>query len=129
MENEKILPEFRFYYFTNRYNETVSFYRDTLQLDIVRSWSRPGDKGTIFLSPNGTGWIEIEEGRTAPVIQQGGLYIQVANVDQWYAMAIAKKIPVIQPITDTSYGHRSFKIEDPNKLVIGLFMYNKETGR
>lgn len=56
------LPEFRFYYFTSIYNETVSFYRDLLQWDVFRSWDRGQfEKGTVFRSPDGTGFIEIEE--------------------------------------------------------------------
>ena len=115
--------EFRFYYFTNRYEETVAFYRDQLQLEEMRSWNRPGDKGTIFISPNGSGLIEIEEGDELPVITGGGLYIQVDDPDEWYHRAISNNIRVIQPIKDTAYGHRSFKFEDPNGLVIGLFRY------
>ncbi|MEO6105465.1 MAG: VOC family protein [Cyclobacteriaceae bacterium] len=116
-------PEFRFYYFTSRYAETVSFYRDILQLEEVRSWDR-GDceKGTIFRSPNGAGLIEIEAGTEIPTIQ-GGLYIQVEDVDMWYNIAVVKKVNIIQPISNTSYGHRSFKFADPNNLIIGLFNY------
>jgi predicted enzyme related to lactoylglutathione lyase len=118
-------PEFRFYYFTNRYASTVAFYKNILQLKEVRSWNRgEGDKGTIFQSPNGTGWIEIEEGTAAPIIQ-GGLYIQVDDVDAWYEK-LNKTVKIIQPITNTSYGHRNFKFEDPNRLSIGLFKYLEE---
>jgi uncharacterized glyoxalase superfamily protein PhnB len=123
MNDNKKPPEFRFYYFTNRYAETVSFYRDILQLKEINSWDRGHcDKGTIFQSPNGTGLIEIEEGTESPILQ-GGLYIEVDNVDEWYEKAIAKKITIITPISNTSYGHRSFKFADPGGLVIGLFKY------
>ena len=116
-------PEFRFCYSTNRYSETVSFYKETLQLEVLRSWDR-GDcqKGTIFKSPNGTGLIEIEEGMETPMLQ-GELYIEVEDVDRWFEMAVNKKISITPSLTDTSYGHRSFKFEDPNKLVIGIFKY------
>lgn len=64
MNDKNNLPEFRFYYFTNRYKETVSFYKDRLQLEVMRSWDRGKlNRGTIFWSPNGTGLIEIEEGQ------------------------------------------------------------------
>jgi len=114
-------PEFRFYYFTNRYTETISFYKNILELEEVSSWDRGDcDKGTIFRSHNGTGLIEIEEGTESPILQ-GGLYIEVEDVDSWYGKVIAKQIKIIQTIQDTSYGHRSFKFADPNNLVIGLF--------
>ena len=123
MSDIKSLPEFRFYYFTNRYIETVSFYRNLLQLKEVRSWDRGYcQKGTIFQSPNGTGFIEIEEGIESPVLQ-GALYIEVEDVDQWHEIVVTRKIRIIEPISDTSYGHRSFKFQDPNNLTIGLFKY------
>ena len=91
MELEKTQPEFRFFYFTNRYLETVAFYKDLLQLEVIRSWNRGlYDKGTIFKSPNGTGWIEIEEG-PEPAQLQGGLYIEVEDVDFWYETILDKK--------------------------------------
>ena len=123
MTNTLNLPEFRFYYFTSRYAETVSFYRDTLQLEVFRSWDRGNcEKGTIFRSPNGNGLIEIEEGVEIPIIQ-GVIYIEVEDVDFWYEMIVKKKVNIVEAISNTSYGHRSFKFEDPNKLIIGLFKY------
>ena len=48
MSNNKYSAEFQFYY-TNRYKETVSFYRDMLLLEEVRSWDRSDlQKGTFF---------------------------------------------------------------------------------
>lgn len=120
-------PEFRFYYFTNEYIETVFFYKNILQLQVVRSWDRGYcEKGTIFKSPNGVGLIEIEEGENIPSFLGGALYIEVEDVDFWYEIAISKKIKIIDPIANTSYGHRAFKFEDPNKLTIGLFKYISE---
>ncbi|NOT50182.1 MAG: VOC family protein [Chitinophagaceae bacterium] len=123
MNNKNNLPEFRFYYFTNNYEETVAFYRDRLQLEVNHSWDRGElDKGAIFWSPNRTGLIEIEKGTEAPVLG-GALYIEVEDVEEWYKKIVNKEIKIIQPLTDMFYGHRSFKFEDPNKLVIGLFKY------
>lgn len=119
-------PEFRFYYFTNRYQETVSFYKNILHLDVMRSWDRgAGNRGTIFHSFNGVGLIEIEEGEKLPVIQ-GALYIQITYVDKWYEIVTKNNIKVVQPLSDTTYGHRNFKFEDPSGMTIGLFNYISE---
>ncbi len=125
MSNISNPPEFRFCYYTPLYAETVSFYKNILKLEVLRSWDR-GDhqKGTIFKSPNGTGLIEIEEGTIAPVLQ-GELYIEVEDVDHWHEKIVNEKIRIINPVSDTSYGHRSFKFADPNNLIIGLFKYNQ----
>ncbi len=124
MTTNNKMPESRFGYTTNLYVETISFYKNILQLEIYNSWDRgPNDKGTIFKSPNSVGLLEIEEGETMPVIIGASLYIQVENIDQLYEMAVKQAVSIIQPIQNTSFGHRNFKFEDPNKLVIGLFEY------
>ena len=113
------LPEFRFYYFTNRYLETISFYKEFFEM--VKSWDNgPLQSGTVFRSPNGTGLIEIEEGEQAPVLG-GGLYMEVDDVDVWYEKLQKKNVQIIQPLSRKSYGHYSVKFEDPNGLSIGLF--------
>lgn len=118
-------PEFRFYYFTHRYAETVAFYRDVLDLEVFRSWDRGYlERGTMFRSPNGTGFIEVEEGKEAPTVVGAGLYIQVEDVDTWYHRLVERGVVMIQPLTDTSYGHRSFKFADPNGFEIRMFRYN-----
>lgn len=117
-------PEFRIYYFTNVYASTIRFYTDVLGLEAMRSWDRgPLERGTIFRSPNGVGLIEIEEGAEPPTALHLGLYIQVDDVDAWYARLTAKGATTVQALTDTDFGHRSFKIADPNGLVIALFRY------
>lgn len=118
------MPESRFGYSTPLYAETIAFYKNVLQIEVYSSWDRGAyDRGTIFKSPNGAGLLEIEEGRTVPVISNASLYIEVENIEQLYEKAVKQGIQVIQPITNTSFGHRSFKFEDPNKLVIGFFEY------
>ena len=119
-------PEFRFYYFTPRYEETVAFYRDILGFEIDRSWDRPNDeRGTVFRSPNGLGLIEIESGHKPPSIA-GGFYIEVPDVDHWYDRVRRAGAPVRKKLGDTNYGHRNFKTVDPNDVEIGFFRYLAE---
>jgi catechol 2,3-dioxygenase-like lactoylglutathione lyase family enzyme len=78
------LHEFRFYYFTPLYDQTVTFYRDVLGFEVFNAWDRgAADRGTIFRSPNGAGLIEIEAGMQMPSIL-GGFYIEVDDVGKWY---------------------------------------------
>lgn len=116
-------PEFRFYYFTPRYDETVRFFRDALEFSIFRQWDRgDGERGTIFRSPNGNGLIEIEAGSTAPTIS-GGFYIEVPDVDLWHARVQRSGVPLHSELRLTSYGHRNFKVLDPNGVEIAFFQY------
>ena len=116
-------PEFRFYFFTSRYEETVAFYRDTLGLDVYRSWGRGKDaRGTVFRSPNGSGLIEVEAGDATPSIH-GGFYIEVEDVDAWYRRVQAAGCPVLKPLGLTDYGHRNFRVADPSGVEVTLFAY------
>jgi predicted enzyme related to lactoylglutathione lyase len=121
MSHESTSLEFRFFYFTTKYDDVVAFYRDGLDLDIVNAWDGgPENRGTVFRSPNGTGMIEVEAGSEGPPTR-GGLYIEVDNVDAWYKKAENKGINIKRASENTSYGHRSFRIVDPGGLEIGIF--------
>ena len=114
-------PEFRFYYFTSRYEQTVAFYRDLLGLEVHFAWERGElDRGTIFRSPNGRGLIEVEAGPSPPSIL-GGFYIEVPNVEEWYARVRGCGAPIRKELGDTSYGHRNFKTVDPSGVEVSFF--------
>ncbi len=115
--------EFRFYYFTPLYEQTVAFYRDVLRLDIYHAWDRGGaERGTIFRSPNGAGFIEIEAGEQAPSIR-GGFYVEVDDVGQRYEEVRRRGGPILRELGATSYGHRNFKTADPNGVEVTFFEY------
>jgi uncharacterized glyoxalase superfamily protein PhnB len=122
-----VRPEFRFYYFTPRYEETVAFYRDVLRLETYRSWSREGDRGTIFLSPNGRGLIEIEAGTQLPSIS-GGFYIEVDDLERWHERVREGGAPIVKALGVTSYGHENFKTHDPSGVEVTLFRYASQPG-
>jgi predicted enzyme related to lactoylglutathione lyase len=114
-------PEFRFYFFTAKYAETVAFYRDVLGLRIEQSWDRSDQlRGTVFASPNGAGLIEVEQGEELPRIH-GGFYIEVDDLDDWYARLKAAGAPIVKSPGVTGYGHRNFKVIDPSGVEVGFF--------
>lgn len=115
--------EFRFYYFTSLYEQTVAFYRDVLRFEIYHSWDRgPEERGTIFRSPNGAGLIEVEAGERPPSIG-GGFYIEVGDVEGRYEDARRRGAPILKEFGATSYGHRNFKTVDPNGVEVTFFEY------
>jgi catechol 2,3-dioxygenase-like lactoylglutathione lyase family enzyme len=115
--------EFRFYYFTPLYEQTVAFYRDVLCFEIYHAWDRgAADRGTIFRSPNGVGFIEIEAGEEPPSIL-GGFYIEVADVGGWYEEVRRRGAPILKELGATSYGHRNFKTADPGGVEVSFFEY------
>jgi catechol 2,3-dioxygenase-like lactoylglutathione lyase family enzyme len=115
--------EFRFYYFTPVYEQTVAFYRDVLGFEIYHAWARSAaDRGTIFRSPNGSGFIEIEAGEQPPSIS-GGFYLEVADVGRWYDDVRRRGAPILKELGATNYGHRNFKTADPGGIEVSFFEY------
>ena len=90
--------EFRFSYFSPRYEETLAFYRDGLGLPVLESWDRaPDDRGTLFSAASGV--IEVlarPEGaepahlwdRRPP--QGAFMVIEVDDVDAQYRRALGR---------------------------------------
>lgn len=115
------MPEFRFYYFTPLYEETVAFYRDVLGFELYRCWDEPdGERGTIFMAPGGAGLIEIEAGGTRPVVR-GGFYIEVSDLDAWRAAVSRSGAPIVRDVAVTGYAHRNFKTRDPSGIEVAFF--------
>src|SRR6185312_10169253 len=123
MDSPKESPEFRFYYFTSRYEQTVRFYRDILRLEVRSTWDRPGgERGTVFRSPNGVGLIEIEAGDRMPSLA-GGFYVEVADLQEWRDRLRQSGVPLERDIGLTSYGHLNFKVVDPSGIELGFFQH------
>ena len=125
--------EFRCAFFTEEYESTLSFYREMLGLEVGESWDRaPDDKGTIFLA--GSGMIEVlamprhdrswvwskEKPRGFAIV------IELDDVDAFYARILEKKVAVAAAIAYWEWGHRSFRIEDPNGAM--LYFYSVTEG-
>lgn len=122
--------QFRFTYFTNKYQETVDFYVEDLDLELGHSWDRsPDDKGAVIKA--GAGLIEVllspesEKDRNAGLdyrTPQGAfMCIQVWNIDELFEQFKAKSVPFKQEVTDQKWGHRSFSVVEPNGIILFFF--------
>src|SRR5687768_9195919 len=123
MIDQSSRPEFRFYYFTPRYDEPVRFYRDSLGFSVFRQWDRPDRaRATICQSPHSGGQMEYEDGETAPS-NVGGYYIEVSDVNLRYTRLRLSGVEINKGLGHTSYAHRIFKIVDPNGIEIASVQY------
>ena len=124
------IGKFRFTYFTDKYVETSNFYKNKLGFSLEHSWDRnENDKGALFKA--GAGLIEIlhrpndEENKIQGLdyrIPQGAfMCIQVWNIDELFKKYKAKGIPFKQEVVNQTWGHRSFSVLEPNKLVLFFF--------
>lgn len=120
--------QFRFAYFTPRYDETVAFYRDGLGFPLVGGWDRgPENRGALFQAAAG-----IIEVMALPPAESAGpwdlrpaqgamMLIEVEDVAKLYGEARAKGLAISHELKDQSWGHTSFCVTEPNGLTVYLF--------
>lgn len=121
--------QFRFAYFTPKYEETLDFYRDGLELKVISAWDRtPDDRGTVFeaasgmievLALPGSGEAEHLWDKRPP--QGAFMVIEVENVKSLYQRAVERGLPIQEALKDQPWGHRGFCVRDPNGLTIYFF--------
>jgi catechol 2,3-dioxygenase-like lactoylglutathione lyase family enzyme len=129
--------QFRFGYFARNYDATVAFYREGLELEVIESWDRGADdRGTLFAAESGG--IEVlatpEEGESFGVFDtrppRGAfMVIESRDVETRYERAVAKQLPIKEPLTDQKWGHRSFCVTEPNGLILYFFRDLNPHGR
>lgn len=122
--------QFRFTYFTNKYIETLHFYKEKLGFKLEHFWDRnENDKGSLFKAGNGLiEFMKLPEthehqisGLDYRTPQGAFMCLQVENIDGLFDKYKSIGISFKQEITNQSWGHRSFSIIEPNGLVLFFF--------
>jgi catechol 2,3-dioxygenase-like lactoylglutathione lyase family enzyme len=122
--------QFRFAYFTPKYEETVNFYRQGLDLKTIETWDRtPDDRGTLFGAASGVIEVLALPGNAAQSDHlwddrppQGAfMVIEVDQVESLYQRALETGLPIQQELKDQEWGHRSFCVREPNGLTLNFF--------
>ncbi len=114
--------EFRFSFHTMKYKETVSFYKDLLELPVVKTWNRGfNDSGHLFQAASGL--IVVLQSATKQVepLKDALILIQVEDLDAYLQKLKQKRVSILQAIQKREWGHRDFKISDPNGLILGFY--------
>ena len=121
--------QFRFAYFTSKYEETIKFYQQGLELPIIEAWDRTAnDRGTLFAAasgvievlalPSNTKSDHLWDDRTP---QGAFMVIEVDQVESLYQRALERGLPIQQELKDQEWRHRSFCIREPNGLTLNFF--------
>ncbi len=120
--------QFRCAFFAQDYESTVAFYRDDLELPLAGSWDRgPDDRGTLVAAAAGV--IEVlalPQNRDESVWDyrppQGLLIvIEVEDVDALWRRVVDKALPIREELMNQAWGHRSFRVSDPNGITLYFF--------
>jgi uncharacterized glyoxalase superfamily protein PhnB len=122
--------EFHFIYNTDKYDSTVAFYRDGLDLPIIAAWDQgPEDRGTVFRVASGVVEIMAHPANLpdqwkiySPSLPQGvNLAFQVEDVDAWYNRVQDKNLELRHELAEFNWGQRGFALKEPNGLVIFIY--------
>ena len=122
--------EFRFAYFSSKYEETIDFYKNIIEFNLKFSWDRgPNDKGSVF--GHGLGLIEILKqpdneqefnlGLDHRSPKGSFMVIETSNIETIFSKYKKKDINFKQDLTIQDWGHKSFSINDPNGVVLFFF--------
>lgn len=88
------------------------------------------DMGWIvtYVSPdNPTAQISVIRGQNPPAAEQSiSLSVEVADVDQVHAEAVARGYPIVYPLTDEPWGVRRFHVADPNGVIINVMCHQRQ---
>ena len=121
--------EFRYLFFSpvDRYESTVEFYRDVLELPVIaefgdsESQSRRADfqasVGVIEVAMNrGDSELKsimLKPGEEYRAAVGGYLLFEVEDVDRLYQHVVEKGADVVQEVKDWYWRFRDFKVKDP----------------
>ena len=122
--------EFHFIYNTDRYDATVAFYRDGLELPIIAAWDEgPEDRGTVFKVASGI--VEVMAHPSiqpdswkvySPSLPQGvNLAFEVEDVENWYQRAQTRNLVVQHELAEFNWGQRGFALQEPNGLIVFIY--------
>ena len=105
---------------------SLSFYRDTLGLKIVRDFNPTDFMRIVFLQGEGTGQIELIENKklpapldhtTCPHVTIG---IRVTDVQSTHQKLVDQKVTIIRSFLSPERGPKMFYILDPNGVEISF---------
>ena len=115
------MAEFRVAFMANDYDATVSFFRDMMGCEVLRSFE-DGGKGTILLAANGQIAVFAPgHGWGSPGVTGATLAWEVADADADHARIVAAGGVVSSPPTMQPWGHKNFGVEGPGGWAITLF--------
>ena len=83
-----------------------------------------------YVSPdNQTTQISVVRGEEPEVADRSiSLSVEVADVERAHADAIARKYPILYPLTLEPWGVRRFHVADPNGVVVNVMSHRTPPG-
>lgn len=120
--------QFRCAYATDKYEETIEFYRHGLGFETAECWDRSeDDKGTLFKAASGIVEIVLRSNDQSHGEWENDrprgftIVIETDDVDNLYDGVSGRGVAIAEGLTDQKWGHRSFRVADPNGVLLYLY--------
>ena len=115
------MAEFRVVWVAHDYDATVAFFRDTMGLEVLRSFEE-GGRGTILLAADGQ--LEVfaaDDPAASPGVTGARLAWEVDDADAAFAAVTGRGATALGEPTMQPWGHKNFTVEAPDGWTITLF--------
>lgn len=123
--------QFKFIFVTKKYEATLAFYRDGLELPLVDRWDHGlHERGAEFLAGAGSimfSALTPQSGHTLGFqsdVQGISIGIEVADVGAWYQQVCTNELPISQELARFPWGEQGFTLTDPNGIGVYIFSVN-----
>ena len=111
---------------TQRFEAMSRFYGELLGMSTVETWDRPDGRGAVFAPAGSVRGAHIEvldmPGATVTRTSPANIVLSlfVANVRAVHDELVSVGATVARGVENTSWGHRSFGLDDPDGLRIWI---------
>ena len=104
---------------TDVFDESLRFYVDVLELELLEEWQEGGHGAVVRLADESV--LELID-LARDWSDRGGvaLGLEVDDVDGWYERLVARGVAVKAPPVD-AFGKRGFGTTDPNGVPINIY--------
>lgn len=103
---------------TRRFDESVRFYCEVLELELVEEWHEGGHGAVVRLAAGAD--LELIEVDAADGHGAVALGLEVDDVDAWYERLLAGGWTAKAPPVD-AFGKRGFGTVDPNGVPVNIY--------
>lgn len=114
--------ELRVVRFTPNFDAACAFYGDLLGWPMTHSWpaSNGGGRGCIF-GYGESARLEFVESKASEAVAGVFVSVQHSDVQAVHQLMVAAEVAILRAMVDTTWGHRSFAVNDPTGLELVHF--------
>jgi uncharacterized glyoxalase superfamily protein PhnB len=118
LNSRRTASEIAFVVHTSRFDQSIEFYCEALELELVEEWHEGGHGAVVRLALGGN--LELIEVDHADGHGGVALGLEVDDADEWYERLLAAGRTAKAPPVD-AFGKRGFGTTDPNGVPVNIY--------